>query len=106
MNNCPKKNGGFKNNTALHYVSDTKLRGLSNGGNYLEYDTSNDITTVIVDNSDGNMDMMIEIDHPNVKKYLYKSGNDVKQKINGVVSNVPELYGKYPPKVGTELHFK
>lgn len=103
---CPKKNGGFKNNKALKRVSTTKLRSLSTNGEYIEYDQSNDTETVIINDASGSIDMMIEVDHQNVKKYLYREGNTAKQSINGVVSNVPDLDGKYPHKVGTDLQFR
>ena len=106
MDNCPKQNAGFKNNPELHYVSPTQLRGLSNGGNWVEYDTLNDTTTVIVSDSSGDINMMLEVDRVNVKAYHFRVGNIAKKSVNGVVSNVPELDGKYPHKVGTDLQFK
>jgi len=102
VSKCPKANGGFKNNKALKRVSTNIMRGISKGGDYIEYDQSTDTVAVLIDET-AEIDVVQELQHTNKKSYFYKTGSTVKQMVDSISSIVPELGDKEFHVIGDKL---
>ncbi len=99
---CPKQNGGFLNSPALTRASPTTLRGLSSEG-YIEYDQSNDTTTVIVQ---GNISQIHEVEHANTSQIIYKTGTKVIRLANDITTDIPQLENTQYHQIDTAIQFR
>jgi len=102
---CPVQNGGFSNNNALHRISTYILHGLSETGDYVEYDQTNDKATVLITDASGDINHVTRIEHDNYMKYLYKINGMTKEKMNGEVKEIPELEDIHFHAIGTNLQY-